>query len=65
MYGLIWHILPGPGPVKALIFLGLVAGVAALLWYVVFPWADPYLPFNDVTVDGGAGAPAPDGPPDQ
>ena len=31
----------------------IAAGAAALLWYVVFPWADPYLPFNDVTVDGG------------
>ena len=29
----------------------LVAAVAALLWFVVFPWAEPLLPFDDVQVD--------------
>ena len=49
MYGWIWRKLPGPLPVKlfeALILLGLVL---ALLFFVVFPWAEPRLPFNDVT----------------
>ncbi|GAA3752500.1 hypothetical protein HDA32_004540 [Spinactinospora alkalitolerans] len=65
MYGLIWRILPGPGFVKFVLSLALVAGAAALLWYVAFPWVDPYMPFNDgaVEVEGapadGGGAPAP------
>lgn len=53
MYGLIWRILPGPWFVKLVFALALIAGVAALLWYVVFPWADPYMPFNDGAVDVG------------
>ncbi|MEY9215459.1 hypothetical protein NI17_014790 [Thermobifida halotolerans] len=65
MYGLIWRLIPGPWFVKLLVSLALATGAAALLWYVVFPWADPYLPFNDVTVDGGdplPGAPAEETP---
>ncbi|RCV53254.1 hypothetical protein [Marinitenerispora sediminis] len=61
MYGLIWRVLPGPAFVKLLLTLALLGGAAALLWYVVFPWADPYLPFNDVTVEGGEGTTAPAG----
>ncbi|GAA3745124.1 hypothetical protein [Salinactinospora qingdaonensis] len=53
MYGLIWRGLPGPWFVKLPLALVLIAALAALLWYVVFPWVDPYLPFNDVTVEGG------------
>jgi len=52
VYGLIWRLIPGPWVVKLVVCLALIAGAAALLWYVVFPWADPYLPFNDVTVEG-------------
>lgn len=55
MYGLIWRILPGPWFLKLVLFLGLVAAAAYGLWFHAFPWADPYLPFNDVTVEGGAG----------
>jgi hypothetical protein len=29
-----------------------VVAVCALLLFVVFPWMEPLLPFNDVTVDG-------------
>jgi len=29
----------------------LVLAVVALLFLVVFPWVEPRLPFNDVTVD--------------
>ncbi|ASU81835.1 hypothetical protein CDO52_02675 [Nocardiopsis gilva YIM 90087] len=50
MYSLIWRILPGPRPVKLVLALGLVAGAVALLWFTVFPWADPYLPFNESTL---------------
>ncbi|GAB3495237.1 hypothetical protein [Nocardiopsis coralliicola] len=58
MYGLIWRIIPGPAPVKLLVMLVLLGAAAYLLWTVVFPWADPYMPFNDGAVDTG-GAPAP------
>jgi hypothetical protein len=49
LYGWIWRHLPGPVPVKVLGALALVLVVLALLFFVVFPWAEPRLPFNDVT----------------
>jgi hypothetical protein len=49
LYGWIWRHLPGPVPVKVLQALLLVMAVLALLVFVVFPWAEPRLPFNDVT----------------
>ena len=51
MYGWIWRHLPGPTVVRALTALVLVLAVVALLLFVVFPWVEPHLPFNDVTVD--------------
>lgn len=70
MYAWIWRKLPFGLPGKlsgTLVLLGL-AGV--LLWYVVFPWAEPLLPFDDVQVgdpesgytqvDGEGWEPAPD-----
>jgi len=51
MYSWIWRHLPGGTPSKAVLSLILVAAVAALLLFVVFPWVEPRLPFNDVTVD--------------
>ena len=38
--------------VKALCSLVLLAAFVWVLWFVVFPWAEPLLPFGDVTVDG-------------
>lgn len=56
MYGWIWRHLPGPAPVRALLALLLVVGVVFVLFQYVFPWAEPLLPFGNVTVDqGGAG----------
>ncbi len=52
MYGWIWRHLPGATPVKALTALVLLLAVVALLLFVVFPWVEPMLPFNDVTVGG-------------
>lgn len=49
MYGWIWRHLPGPVPVKVVEALVLLTAVLALLFFVVFPWAEPRLPFNDVT----------------
>lgn len=51
MYGWIWRHLPGPLAVRVLAALVLVAGAVALLFFVVFPWLEPMLPFNDVSVD--------------
>ncbi|WP_164704307.1 hypothetical protein [Blastococcus litoris] len=51
MYGWIWRHLPGPTAAKAVTALVLLLAVVALLLFVVFPWVEPHLPFNDVTVD--------------
>jgi hypothetical protein len=53
MYAWIWRKLPGGLPGKLAGSLLLLAGAVALLFLVVFPWAEPRLPFNDVTVDPG------------
>lgn len=67
MYGLIWRILPGPWFVKLMLSFGLVAGAAALLWYVAFPEIAPHMPFRDSAVEvegpqsgGDAGQPQQD-----
>ena len=49
MYAWIWRRLPGPFVVKLIEALVLIAIILAVLFLVVFPWADPRLPFNDVT----------------
>ena len=61
MYGWIWRKLPFGVVGKLIGSLMLVAGVAALLWYVVFPKLDPILPFNDVQVGNTSttGTPSP------
>ncbi len=39
--------MPGPSSPSSLVLL---VAVGALLWYVVFPWATPLLPFDNVQV---------------
>ena len=51
MYAWIWRHLPGPAPIKLLIGVGLVTAIVLSLFIWVFPWVEPQLPFNDVTVD--------------
>ncbi|WP_170161329.1 hypothetical protein [Amycolatopsis palatopharyngis] len=51
MYGWIWRHLPGPVPLRIVQAMLLIAGVTALLMFVVFPWVEPMLPFNDVAVE--------------
>lgn len=51
MYAWIWRRLPGATWSKALLSVVLVLAVCALLLFVVFPWVEPRLPFNAVTVD--------------
>ena len=50
MYGWIWRHLPGPWPVRLLIVLALLAGVAVACFNWVFPTISPFMPFNDTTV---------------
>ncbi|SHE64333.1 hypothetical protein [Streptoalloteichus hindustanus] len=49
MYGWIWRRLPGSRALKVVQALVLVLAVVALLLFVVFPWVEPMLPFNQVT----------------
>jgi hypothetical protein len=53
MYAWIWRKLPFGLPGKISGSIVLVAAVVTLLWYVVFPWATPLLPFDDVQVGTG------------
>ncbi len=50
MYSWIWRHLPGPTVARVLQATGLFLVVVALLFFVVFPWAEPYLPFDQVEV---------------
>ena len=49
MYAWLWRNLPGPFVLKLVEAAVLLAAVLAVLLFVVFPWAEPRLPFNDVT----------------
>lgn len=55
MYAWIWRRFPGGAWSKLTFSLVLMTAVGALLWYVVFPWATPLLPFDDVQVEAGTG----------
>lgn len=61
MYGLIWRIMPGPWVSKLIMTIGLIVGVAGLLWFVVFPEISPHMPFNDGAINSGpeGGGPVP------
>lgn len=61
MYAWIWRKLPFGFWGKLTSSLGMVAATTALLWYVVFPWATPLLPFDDVQVGNGTEQQGPDG----
>jgi Fe2+ transport system protein B len=56
MYGWIWRHLPGNVWMKAVSSLLLTLAVVYVLFQYVFPWAEPLLPINDVTVNNGMGA---------
>jgi hypothetical protein len=55
MYGWIWRHLPGPWPVRLVLSAIGLALVVVLLFAYVFPWLEPRLPFNGVSVQQGAG----------
>jgi len=46
VYAWIWRHLPGTWRTKTATALGLIAAVAAVLWYVVFPWVEPKVQFD-------------------
>ena len=56
MYSWLWRKLPGPTPVKLLEAAVAFAAVTLVLFTLVFPWLEPRLPFNDVTIDQGTTA---------
>jgi hypothetical protein len=53
VYAWIWHKLPGNLYAKLTGSIVLATTIGLLLWYVVFPWATPLLPFDDVQVGNG------------
>lgn len=57
MYSWIWRHLPGPLPARLVTSLVLVGAVVIVLFTVVFPWVEPRLPVNNVTV--GHSSPSP------
>ena len=61
MYVWIWRRLPGGLPGKLAGSLVLLAGVLALLFFLLFPWAERRLPFNDVSINNNSttSSPAP------
>lgn len=52
MYVWIWRHLPGALALKLLQLLMLLVAVCALFLFVIFPWIEPHLPINQVTVPG-------------
>lgn len=50
MYAWIWRKLPFGLWGKLTGSIALATATLALLWYVIFPWATPLLPFDDVQV---------------
>ncbi len=52
MYAALWRALPGPMPVRVVIFALLVLAVmaACVLW--LFPWVADRLPMNDADIEG-------------
>jgi hypothetical protein len=51
VYGWIWRTLPGNLAAKTAESLVLLLGVLALLFFVLFPFVEPRLPWNESTVN--------------
>jgi hypothetical protein len=50
VYFWLWDRLPGGTAAKILISSGVILAVIAMLWFWVFPLAEPLLPFDDAQV---------------
>jgi hypothetical protein len=61
VYAWIWRKLPFGLWGKLTGSIVLAVAVGTLLWYVVFPWATPLLPFDDVQVGTTSGQNGPAG----
>ncbi|SDS08075.1 hypothetical protein [Agrococcus carbonis] len=62
MYAALWRALPGPWPVRLLIVLVLLAAVAYLLVFHVYPWVmQEFFPTPDPVLDAHRSA-LPGGP---
>jgi len=59
VYPWLWRHLPGPTPVRALVAVLLAGLVVVVLFAWVFPWLEPRLPGNAVTVSPGGAVSAP------
>jgi cytoskeletal protein RodZ len=59
MYGWLWRKLPGDLTGKVFGSVVLLVGALALLFFVVFPFVEPRLPWNDVTVNTPSVGPSP------
>jgi hypothetical protein len=46
MYGWIWCRLPGGTAARLVQAAILLTAAAVLLWFVIYPWASIYLPFD-------------------
>lgn len=57
MYAWLWRHLPANLYAKLTCSAVLACAAVALLWYVVFPWAEPILPFDDAQIGTDPGAP--------
>jgi len=53
VYAWIWRRLPGGRAGRIVASVVLIGAVAALLWFVVFPLVDQYLPNTAADVTGG------------
>lgn len=51
MYVWIWRHLPGQTVTKCGIAGLMILAACSLLLFVVFPYVEPRLPFNDVTIN--------------
>ncbi len=60
MYAWIWRKLPFGLVGKLIGSLLLTVAAVAMLWFVVFPWAEPLLPFYDSQVTDDSGVPGGD-----
>ncbi|MCH1881626.1 hypothetical protein [Agrococcus sp. ARC_14] len=57
MYAAIWRALPGPWPLRLVLALALVAGVAYLLIFHVYPWVmQEFFPTPDPVLDASGRA---------
>ena len=59
MYAAIWRILPGPWPVRLILALALLAGVAYLCIFHLYPWVmQEFFPTPDPVLDASGHRPS-------